>query len=380
MGQGKFMIREIRALTGLRGIAALCVAAYHFSNSFTKLNKGELVHISSGYMAVDLFFILSGFVLAYNYRPKFANGFSARDYRDFMIKRIARIYPAYIGISALLAAKAALGSSEVPVVANFKAWDWIGNLLMLTGWGLDFKPILGVSWSASAELACYILFPLFVLYVLPFKSRTVLAVIIGVIGVALIGTWGPGVNGALDVVSFNTQWSLARAFCGFTLGMCIYSLYTANRSAIDRFGDPLFVIGLLLLVVTCLPFFEAFAGRSADFYRYPPLALIMIGSATDRPIGLAILGNRIVHYLGLISYSIYLCHIPLISPVLKLHGKLEKLIGAAAGWAALALFLLVITGAAAIFYPLLEKGGKNLLLRLLLTKRPARADTDKVYG
>jgi len=86
-------MNEIKALTSLRGIAAMVVVMQHFS---TTAQRHAAVNIPSlvphGYMAVDLFFVLSGFIMAYTYHADFAlRGNLAMP--SFLLKRAARILP-----------------------------------------------------------------------------------------------------------------------------------------------------------------------------------------------------------------------------------------------------------------------------------------------
>src|SRR5215469_633600 len=90
---------EIRALTGLRGVAALLVALYHINpNLIAPTATGRFV--GKGYLWVDLFFVLSGFLLAMNYAGKFAGGWKLGAWLDFLLHRVARIYPLYIVLVA----------------------------------------------------------------------------------------------------------------------------------------------------------------------------------------------------------------------------------------------------------------------------------------
>ena len=84
--------REIRALTGLRGIAALYVVFFH-ANGLHAFPSVVRPFVSHGYMAVDLFFILSGFVMAMTYGGLFENGFNFNNFKTFLLLRLARIYP-----------------------------------------------------------------------------------------------------------------------------------------------------------------------------------------------------------------------------------------------------------------------------------------------
>ena len=86
---------EIRSLTGLRGIAACFVVIFHFYHVI--LNKGRIgTALNHGYMAVDMFFMLSGFVLALTYQRDFLSRGSLRKHFNFLYKRLSRIFPLYI--------------------------------------------------------------------------------------------------------------------------------------------------------------------------------------------------------------------------------------------------------------------------------------------
>jgi peptidoglycan/LPS O-acetylase OafA/YrhL len=91
----------IPALTGIRGIGAVWVMPYH-------LFPGNWPIIGRGYRGVDLFFILSGFILTYVHWKDFDGGYSLSKYRRFLLLRLARIYPLHIivliafGVAVLL--------------------------------------------------------------------------------------------------------------------------------------------------------------------------------------------------------------------------------------------------------------------------------------
>ena len=84
---------DIRSLTGLRGVAAWWVVLYHFNELLpVSVHGWPTALLGRGYLAVDLFFILSGFIIAYNYLDGFS-AFDPRKYLHFLGVRIARIYP-----------------------------------------------------------------------------------------------------------------------------------------------------------------------------------------------------------------------------------------------------------------------------------------------
>ena len=164
------MAADIRSLTGVRGVAAVIIVVYHYGKFRLDLHSDATVwDVPHGYLPVDMFFMLSGYVIGYVYKDAFASEnwteFWA-NYRIFLIKRFARLYPAYIVISAFYALKIALGLTGEETFARFDYLDAIGNLLMLTGWGLNIYPLIGVSWASSAELGSYFAAPVLMKYTL----------------------------------------------------------------------------------------------------------------------------------------------------------------------------------------------------------------------
>src|SRR5271170_966684 len=145
------MAADIRSLTGIRGVAAVIIVVYHFGKFHLDPSSGVIIwNVRHGYMAVDLFFMLSGFVMGLVYEDAFVSE-PWKNYRTFLIKRVARLYPAYIVIGVFYFLKIAAGLTGEETFARFDVLDWIGNVLMLVGWGLHIYPLIGVSWASSAE-------------------------------------------------------------------------------------------------------------------------------------------------------------------------------------------------------------------------------------
>ncbi|NNM59255.1 MAG: acyltransferase [Legionellales bacterium] len=88
--------QEIYSLTGLRGIAATMVMFYHFNASHLLAGGAFANLLGHGYLMVDLFLVLSGFIIAMTYGSRFDKAVTWREYRIFLVRRIARIYPLYI--------------------------------------------------------------------------------------------------------------------------------------------------------------------------------------------------------------------------------------------------------------------------------------------
>jgi peptidoglycan/LPS O-acetylase OafA/YrhL len=295
------MVKDIRALTGVRGVAAAIIALYHFGHVHL-YSGGTLTYINvpHAYLAVDLFFMLSGFVIAYVYQNAFLKT-PGSDFRDFMVKRVARLYPAYLVIMVLYLVKIALGLSGEKL-ASFSGYDIAGNILMLTGWGLHVHPIVGVSWAASAELGSYLLVPL--LLALIVRGNVVSALVAAVLAVAAI-CWiemtGEGASGPLDVVRGDSFYPLLRAIAGFTLGQVIYRFAGRLQHMPMPYQDAWVVLNVIAIVVAA-----AVTNDDLPLYLlFVPLVAIL---SCDGRAAQLLFGNRLVYHLGLISYSIYLLH------------------------------------------------------------------------
>lgn len=300
------MPADIRSLTGVRGVAAVLIVLYHFGN-VPLLGPGTAPYyrVPHGYLAVDLFFMLSGYVMAYVYRDAFAVA-PWRHYLDFLAKRVARLYPAYLVIAALYVVKALLGLSG-DALTYFRPWDWLGNLLMLTGWGLHVQPIVGVSWAASAELGSYLVLPpLLVVFIRRGPLLAALGCIAALAAVVVVAMSGLGSAGPLDVTNGDSMLPLLRAVAGFAIGLGIFRVahHVDRLSVMVQDGLVAALTGAIVVVGIAvhhdLPIYLLFI---------PFVALL----SRDGRLAQALYGNRLVYHLGLISYSIYLLHQLLLS-------------------------------------------------------------------
>jgi peptidoglycan/LPS O-acetylase OafA/YrhL len=348
------MAADIRALTGIRGVAAAIIVVYHFGE--VQLTGGGTVafyRIPHGYLPVDLFFMLSGYVMALTYRDAFGSG-HLRNYATFMLKRVARLYPAYIAIGLLYIAKIVAGLSGTDTLSMFSLSDIAGNLLMLTGWGLHIQPLMGVSWAASAEMGSYLLLPL----LLPLTiwrgpllcGLTVLAALLAIVAVGLSGR---GSGGPLDVVNGNSFYPLLRAIAGFTLGLAIFRM----ADTLDRLSalaqDVL--LGVILIAILAI---EIWAASDWLFYLlFIPLVAVL---SRDGRLAMALFGNALVYRLGIISYSIYLIHPLFVSFAVRVwrhFGQTEAAYLAGSAVCFLAIWLL-----SELSYRLVEMPGRKAII------------------
>jgi peptidoglycan/LPS O-acetylase OafA/YrhL len=317
---------EVRALTGLRGVAALLVALYHINPELiAPTAAGRFV--GKGYLWVDLFFVLSGFLLAMNYASRFAGGWRLGAWLDFLLHRVARIYPLYLVLVAASLAYSLLlygglhAAAPPPAVAlSAPARDVAANLLMVQSWGLG-ESIDGVAWSLSTEWAAYLVFPLLVAAALFGRPRAAVAAALGAIAVVvatvtLTSHDGAYHSGPLDAYDGATLEPLLRCLGGFVLGLVTYRLSRSPRATAIA-GHDLTIAAALGLLVAGL------AAGVHDLLIYPLFALLVLGLFGNRGYVGWLFGCRPVYWVGVVSYSIYLLHPYLVAPRARLDSVLQ---------------------------------------------------------
>ena len=295
---------SLPGLTGLRGLAALWVVLYHYCSIYLPALDGKLLGglISRGYLAVDLFFLLSGFVLAHVYSDAADNkgpGF----FRSFMRARVARIYPLHLLVLALFVAMA-IGVRAVHYVqdgsynplplSGARSLEALGaNLVMLQGLHASVLSWNYPAWSISVEFAAYLAFPLAIGVLWRASGKSLL---IGALtGFAAI--WALAYVTGGDMNQWDGPTALWRCLPQFFLGCICYRVY--RKGLIDARGWAGFVFGTTLLMLY-------FDYRDVVVVTVFPLLVLCTVLAAGVP-G-RILNARPMVMLGEISYSIYLIH------------------------------------------------------------------------
>lgn len=309
-------------LDGLRGVAALLVIWYHVFEGFAFAGGGIIESINHGYLAVDFFFILSGFVIAYAYDDRWAK--KKLTLKSFFKRRLIRLHPmvimgAVIGLIAYLMQGGVtwegthVGISMV-TVAFLCAMFFIPAI---PGAGYDVRgngemfPLNGPAWSLFFEYIGNILYALFVRRL----SDKWLAVLVAVLGVAVVwytttdaaGYGMFGVGWTLDVANFFG--GLIRMLFPFTMGMLIQHHFKPIK-----IRGAFWICSVILVVLFHVPFIEGneyicLNGLYEAFCIVCvfPLLIWMAASGvtTDK------FSTGICKFLGDISYPVYIVHYPL---------------------------------------------------------------------
>jgi peptidoglycan/LPS O-acetylase OafA/YrhL len=293
---------QIKNLTGIRGFAALWVALFHFQSTavVSTLNLGPV--IGGGAYGVDIFFVLSGLILAINYAPRFANeGFNWNSFGDFLIRRFARIYPLHLATFLVMFVSWEVASQTSYQFHGLVVNDWwsaICNLLLVHAWGLTRRLSWNTpSWSVSAEWFAYLaVFPVCVVLMKKLSAAQAMAVsmIVWMLFVAYVLALRDG-----DLMQVNADGAL-RIIPEFFAGYATYRLVVASRS--PAAGNLPTFLGLSGIVLTLL------LPPAALVLLLPAILLLMIGLYRGGRLVDWAFGNAVLVFLGEISYSIYMLH------------------------------------------------------------------------
>jgi peptidoglycan/LPS O-acetylase OafA/YrhL len=290
--------RYFESLDLLRGLAAIVVLIYHADFMFGLRHR----LFPGGYLAVDLFFVLSGFVLSLNYGDKFLQ--RSISFRDYLVARLARLYPLFFVTTAI-----GCVVMTVRYRSNYGYVDGAGltssaltNILMLPSFaGAYDTTVLFIfnpaSWSIFFEMVASILIFCFLGRI----SQTALVAVAAVAAVALAGA-------TLFVGTVDTGYSSENIWAGFprvifsfTVGMLIQNAFTRKPwrcTALSYYAMLAAVLALIQLKMFFpnAPLFDILA------VGFVLPALVAVGAG----VSFAGLPRKIALFFGETSYSVYL--------------------------------------------------------------------------
>lgn len=355
------MRSEIRSLTGLRGLAAVWVMIGHYIGD-GPANQTVRDVVEHMYLAVDIFMVLSGFVLARSHDGDFRLPFGAGQVGRFLWRRIARIYPIYV-LSSFVCLLLVVTGIDVWGSPVLSVPMILTNLAMAQSWGGPYDGLNAVSWSISTEWAANLLFPVFGFLFMRGSMRrsgyAALATVLGLVIFAVLSGGNapddPPMFGALTWYSFPG--SMVRCITEFMLGMYCWRVRRDVPGVAWLGGDGVLVPAVLLMSAMTLD-------QSMDM-AFVLLALgLIIGFSYERSFVAAAFASRVPRFLGMISFSLYLWHIPMLQLAPGVTALMEQS-GVWQPWLVgrVVLMLLVIAVSAASFAAV-EKPAQRWLLRV----------------
>ncbi len=360
------------ALTGVRGFAACWVFLYHV----WVLAKPENLYIflpgwtidvtpflSGGGLGVTVFFVLSGLLLALPFAETAAERKPRPSFGEFFRRRVRRVLPAYYAQLFLLIPLLWLGLAPGPAEVGNVAL----HVLMAHNLHLDYlTSINGPYWSMPTEWNFYLVFPLLVLLCRPRRWVLLLAACLTLVPLyrwLIFQQVGP--RSIPELVNLIDQ--LPGRLDQFIYGMLAAHLLVHWRrrpqgeAQLARWGDGLMLggcaLGLALVYWMHANFLSFFAGHWSLYAWHSAFgaatALCLFGIAAGGRIGRALFANPWSVWLGVVSYSVYLWHFPILSPLSSLPW-LESLPGPR--WLPLAILALPpVLALSALWYRYVER-------------------------
>lgn len=349
------------ALTGLRGVAALWVLVFHLWQraGAPALALGPLDFTplaAHGYLGVDLFFVLSGYLIGGPWVAARLGGAKVA-FGTFWRRRVLRVFPAYWAQWAALALLAALGPGGFPMDA--------GEALLsatLTSNLIDNAPTLNpVWWSLPVEWDFYLVAPLVALAFATRRAlpRGLLLIVLACVGFRVLAWWMIFHQGMDWVTLYRWVIQLPGRLDQFALGMAAAHALMLGRAGSER-GLALLGTASALLLVWLLPRTAYVVDQAIapwlffQFTMFGCAFAALVGAAAmsrSAPVR-ALLANRPMVFLGTISYSLYLWHYPVLDGLSR-HAEARGVSTASWRWAALAVIASVAVSA--ISYALTER-------------------------
>jgi peptidoglycan/LPS O-acetylase OafA/YrhL len=312
------MDKQITSLTSLRGIAALIVVMHHFSY-YLLPRIGEILSAHShffqnGYLWVDFFFILSGFIMTHVYSKYFSVEVSSGNYRSYLFSRFARIYPLHLFVIVMLIGLeiAKMFLFDPPAfTGKFNLTALVASISLLQAFDLNCPPLFWCdtywnepAWSISVEFVIYCLFPFLLLFLSKIDRQFNLIIYLcTLIPILLLIQF---TRGNLDAIIGIP--AIARCGLECVLGIITYKVYQRGNYQNYINLDLLAIVSIVWIVYVMHNWSDW--GRSFhDWSILPAFSLLILAVSTQtNSLILKLINSRSIIYLGTISYSIYLVH------------------------------------------------------------------------
>ncbi|MGV0633477.1 acyltransferase [Mycolicibacillus trivialis] len=368
---------EIRALTGLRIVAALWVVLFHFRPLLAEAApyRAEALApvLDTGAQGVDLFFILSGFVLTWNYLDRMGERWSARATLRFLWLRLARVWPVYLVTLHLAAVwiifTLNVGNTPSPDAENLTAVSYLRQLLLVQLW---FEPYFdrtswdGPAWSISAEWLAYLLFGLLILVVFRLARVTRAR---GLLWLALAASLPPLLL-LVATGEFYTPWSwLPRIVMQFTAGaLACAAVRKLRLTPRARTGADALSVLLVAVIVGALYWLDAHpiatipdARGLVDVLFVPLVVTLTVGTGVLT----RLLSTRLLVYGGQISFALYMVHEIVHTAWDWIAAEHQVVLNPAGGKLVVVGTIGVSVAAAALLYHLVEEPARRWMRRMV---------------
>ncbi|MEO6816565.1 MAG: acyltransferase [Edaphobacter sp.] len=354
------------ALTGIRTLLALSIVLFHF----TPPHLGLLYpFVDNGYVFVGVFFLISGYILTYNYADRAAT----LNKRNFWVARFARLYPIY-----LLALVVSLKMLEDEWAVRSHAEFWKGIILtpfLLQGWSPNLATFWNtVAWTLSCEVMLYAAFPWLIRIPWPKTAGRLIALIVAIWAIGLVPhslylflnpdhLSGPVTRYSSTYLIRLLKYTPVPYACTFLVGVALGKLqHTLSISERQRFLLASVSVGFLLLIfyeiVPHLPYLLMHGGLLIPFF-----AALVIGLSGSNPVSSAFAWRPLL-IVGESSYCLYLLHFNVLLLIRKYHLSQHLHLAALDPWFSYAFVILFSLAA----YRFVENPARRAILNRFSTR------------
>ena len=352
--------QNLAALTALRFFAAMWVVFYHF---WDNLGAPAPEIVAKGYLGVELFFVLSGFILSHVYLERFRNrNFS---YREFLWARLARVYPLHIAIIAGLGVLIlALAVAGIRSSGQLIVWSSLPAQLTLTqAWGLGQGGGWNhPAWSISAEWFAYLTFPAFAVLFASLWKRPGAAIVGAAVFMIALQVAFERLAG-FQLTHATILWGALRIVPCFALGCAIWLLWKKTHTTATTLGLP--VAGGALAALGA-----AIVLHSPDWIFVLAFAAMIYGLGVMSAGGNRLLTHPALTYLGEVSFAIYMVCIPW--QLVTTEG-LQKVLHLDPDHLPAVVWVAIVIGvipAAMAMHHLVERPARNLMRKVRFERKP----------
>jgi peptidoglycan/LPS O-acetylase OafA/YrhL len=298
-------------LDGLRIVAACAVVVLHYSDYFKDQPAGRFMvdHTWHFNLFVDLFFVVSGFVIARQYLDRVGDAASTG---RFLWRRIARIYPLHLVTLAFYVAIALalhFGVARADNPARYPFSDLPAQLLLLHAFDGERLTFNFPSWSLSAEMFCYVLFPVVAVLAARRKALIVALFVLPLLANSIYAEF----TGTMPWADWINRGGAFRALPGFGLGIACYLF----RGQIARWPA---IPGMLMTSLTAFILLGSCLSAMTALVAIYVIAVLAIQSDCA---GRSTLFSRLgFDRWSSLTYSCYMLHIPIATIVLTFGSRL----------------------------------------------------------
>lgn len=292
---------RFEVLDSLRGISAFMVIFFHIRTDNPLLQHS---FISGGYLFVDFFFVLSGFVIARNYADRIYDGIS---FGSFLIRRFFRLLPLHLFVLGVYLvfelAQVIHHGTAFGEISGRTFEDFLKTLFLTNSFGMERDTIWNPpSWSISAEWWTYIIFGLLVLLLRGGWALRAGLLLLSVLGIAVVAATSDYMGQAVS------DYGIFRCFYSFGLGAILAGFWPPIAARLEKVSDLRLGIAEILMVLTVFFFVSTYRQTQISFAAPFVFLMTVIVFTQERGLVSRLLLTPFFIRAGLLSYSIYMMH------------------------------------------------------------------------